>query len=45
MPAAIVIGGDGYLYIVSKSKLFRIRIKDKAVGLPTNMVSRPPKSL
>ena len=44
-PTAVVVGGDGYLYIASASKLFRIRTKEKPVQVSTNEVVRAPSSL
>ena len=44
-PTAVALGGDGYLYVASSHKLYRIRTKEKPVQLPTNKVVRPPKSL
>jgi hypothetical protein len=39
-PTALILGGDGYLYISSRSLLYRIRIKDRPIALPTNRVSK-----
>ena len=43
-PTAVVLGEDGYLYIASANKLFRIRTKEKPVQLPTNKVAASPRS-
>lgn len=44
-PTAITLGEDGYLYVASASRLYRIRTKEKPVKIPTDQVARPPKSL
>jgi hypothetical protein len=44
IPTALVLGGDGYLYISSSSLLYRIRIKDGPVALPTNLVAKRLKT-
>jgi hypothetical protein len=43
VPTAVILGGDGYLYICSSFSLYRIRIKDKPVHLPTNQVTKISK--
>lgn len=42
-PTAVALGGDGYLYVASSSRLYRIRTKEKPVELPTNRIARLKK--
>ena len=44
-PTAVTLGEDGYLYISSSSRLYRIRTKEKPAEIPTDRVARAPKSL
>lgn len=43
LPTAVTLGGDGYLYVATSSRIYRIRTKEKPVELQTNRVARPPK--
>ena len=41
-PNGIVIGNDGYLYMTTKERLLRMRVKSKLLDYPTNLIV--PKS-
>ncbi len=38
LPTSIVIGNDGYLYLSSRTALFRWKIKSKLLDYPTNLI-------
>jgi hypothetical protein len=42
-PTALSLGGDGYLYVASKTRLYRIRTREQIATHETNRVRTPPK--
>jgi hypothetical protein len=43
VPTALCMGDDGYLYIASSTRLYRIRTRDRRANTATSLVKAPPK--
>jgi hypothetical protein len=43
IPTALCMGDDGYLYVASSTRLYRIRTRERHASTATSLVKAPPK--